>query len=106
MDKLTKDQAIALAGSGFWETMSYRDRAMFQTFEDRLCMPFEVFHEAVTETLGRPVYVHEFGLNRAGLRRELLGEAPTPTLSDILSLIPPEKLVVLYARPRDMTGGD
>jgi len=46
MSELTKEQAIALAKSGFWESMSYRDRAMFQMFEDRLCMPFDVFHEA------------------------------------------------------------
>lgn len=94
---MTKDEAIKLAESGFWETMSSREIATFQLFEDRLCMPFGVFHEAIEKALGRPVYTHEFGFNRDGLKRELLGEAPAPTLEDILNLIPADKRVVVLA---------
>ena len=32
----------------------------FQLYEERLCMPFPLFHKAVEEALGRPVYTHEF----------------------------------------------
>lgn len=85
---------MALYESKFWEQMSFRDRAMFQMFEDLLCMPFGVFHEAVEKALGRPVFTHEFGLNREGLRRELLGESPAPTMGDI---IPKSKRIVLSA---------
>lgn len=66
---MRKEDAIALSESKFWETMSYRDRAMFQMFEPLLCMPFDVFHEAVEKTLSRPVFTHEFGLNTEGLRK-------------------------------------
>ena len=88
---------MALYESKFWEQMSFRDRAMFQMFEDLLCMPFGVFHEAVEKALGRPVFTHEFGLNREGLRRELLGESPAPTMGDIIALIPKSKRIVLSA---------
>ena len=97
MSNLTRESAIALAESGFWKELSHREIAGFQLFEDKLCMPFEVYHEAVEKALGRPVFTHEFGLNRSGLQAELLGDKPRPSLSEVLGLIPADKrmLVVL-----------
>ena len=92
--KITRAYAKALYESGFWESMSDKERAMFQLFEDRLCMPFDVFHAAIEKALGRPVWTHEFALNRAGLQAELLGDAPRPTMDEIVGLIPAEKLIV------------
>lgn len=92
---MTKDEAIKLYETGFWEQMSYRDRAMFQMFESKLCMPFSVFHEAMEKSLERPVFTHEFGLDSEGLRKELLGDRPTPTFEEILNLIPEEKRIVI-----------
>lgn len=92
---MTRDQAIALFESKFWETMGFRERAMFQLFEDKLCMPFEVFHEAIEKALDRPVFTHEFGLNPDGLKAELMGEAPAPTFEQILALIPADKRVII-----------
>lgn len=94
---MTQEQAIALAKSKFWEPMTFRERAEFQMFEDRLCMPFEVFHEAIEKTLGRPVFTHEFGLNREGLEQELLGHRPRPSFEDIVNLIPADKRVLVVA---------
>jgi hypothetical protein len=96
---MTFTQAIKLHDSGFWKAMSYRDRAMFQLFEDKLCMPWPVFHEAMCKALDRPVYTHEFGLNREGLQKELLGELPAPSLEEILDLIPQEIRVALISQP-------
>ena len=92
---LTKEQAIALADSEFWKPLSHMERAMFQLFEERLCMPFDVFQEAVEKTLQRPVFTHEFGLNLDGLKRELLGEKQPPTLDEILALIPEDKRLLI-----------
>jgi hypothetical protein len=93
---MTKDQAIALYDSKFWEEMTYEQRARFQLFEERLCMPFGVFHEAVEKALGRSVWTHEFGLNSDGLRRELLGEtAAAPSMQEIIDLIPAEKRIII-----------
>jgi hypothetical protein len=78
--ELTKEQAIALYESGFWKDMAYVERAKFQIMEERLCMPFDVFHEAISKALGRPVWTHEFGLNRGGLIKELFDGAPPRAL--------------------------
>ena len=94
-ERLTKDQAIAFVHTELWRGMSYRDKAEFQLIEDRLCMPFDVFHEAITKALGQPVFTHEFGLNWEGLKEELFKGAPPPTLSDIVEMIPEEKRIVL-----------
>jgi hypothetical protein len=92
---MTKEQAIELAESEFWKDMSLRERATFQLFEEKLCMPFDVFHEAVEKTLSRPVFTHEFGLNVEGLKSELIGERPMPTIAEIINLIPEEKRIIL-----------
>lgn len=94
---MTKEQAVKLADSEFWKDLSYRDRAKFQLFEARLCMPFEVFQEAVEKSLGRPVWTHEFGLNRDGIIKEFLGEADAPSFQEIIELIPEEKRIILIA---------
>ena len=95
---MTHDDACALFELGFWNSMSHYERAKFQLFEPRLCMPFSVFHEALEKALGRPVWTHELGMNLAGLQRELLGDAPAPTFEEIIALIPPEKRFVLYVQ--------
>jgi hypothetical protein len=92
---MTKEEAIKLMDTRFWENMSLKERAMFQMFERRLCMPFDVFHEAIEKTLGRPVWTHEFAMNYEGLKKELLGEAPTPTMEDIINMIPAEKRMIV-----------
>jgi hypothetical protein len=94
---MTKESAIALAESKFWEGMTHRQIAEFQLCEEKLCMPFSVFHEAVEQTLGRPVYTHEFGLNFQGLKDELFSGKQAPTLEEIINLIPEDKRLIVYA---------
>ena len=92
---MTKEEAIKLSESKFWETMTYESRAKFQMFEEKLCMPFYIFHEAVEKTLNRPVWTHEFGSNGiVGLKKELLGESPPPSMEDIINLIPKDKRII------------
>ena len=92
-----RDAAIALANTKWWEGREAREVAKFQLFTNELCVPFDLFHEAIEKTLGRPVFTHEFGLNFDGLAMELLGEADAPTLEQIINLIPKEKRVVVFA---------
>lgn len=94
---MTKEEAIQLSESNFWEGMTFEERAKFQLFEPLLCMPFDVFHEAVEKALGRPVWTHEFGFNVEGLRKELLKEAQAPTMADIINMIPADKRVIVVA---------
>ena len=95
MSEITKEQAIALSESKFWESMTPREIAEFQMFTDRLCMPFDVFHLAVEKALGRPVWTHEFGLDLDGLKAELRGERGAPTMIEIVNLIPADKRVLV-----------
>lgn len=83
---MTKEEAIELSKTRFWEKMTPREIALFQFFEERLCMPFEVFHEAMESALGRPVCVHEFALNFGGLEVELLGDSQEKTLIEIIDI--------------------
>ena len=48
-------------------------------------------------TIGRPIFTHEFGLNRKGLRDELFNGAEAPTLEQIIEMIPEEKRVIITA---------
>lgn len=92
---MTSEQAIRLANSNFWEQMSFREIAEFQISEERLCMPFEIFHNAVEKTIGRPVFTHEFGLNIEGLRKEIFGNRNPPSFDEIINLIPEDKRFIV-----------
>jgi len=95
MKQLTKEQAIAFAENKLYEGMTARQIAEFQLSQDLLCMPFEVFHKAMEEALGRPVFTHEFAFADS-LRKELFGTKPSPTFEEIINLIPEEKRVIIY----------
>jgi hypothetical protein len=86
-----RDRAVALAETKWWLTRLPREIAKFQLFTVELCMPFEVFHRALEQTLARPVWIHEFGFSAEALAEELLGERDAPSLEEILALIPEEK---------------
>jgi hypothetical protein len=98
-EQLTQAQAIAFGNNRAWETMTFEERARFQLYQGRLCMPFPVFHEAITKALGRDVWTHEFARPDL-LKTELAGDAPAPTMQNILDLIPAEKWIVIFA-PED-----
>ena len=71
MKQLTKEQAIAFGENKCYEGMTYRQIAEFQMEQDKLCMPFNVFHEAIEKTLGRPVFTHEFAFREELKKRTL-----------------------------------
>ncbi|MBA7495387.1 hypothetical protein ES702_05969 [subsurface metagenome] len=91
---MTKKQALKLYEAKFWEKLTYRERAEFQLFTNRLCMPFHIFHKALEETLGRGVYTHEFAYS-GHLKQEFLGKRQPPTLDEILNLIPKDKRIII-----------
>ena len=94
---MTKEQAIAMYDSGWWKDKTAKAIVTFQLFEERLCMPFGDFHEAVEKALGRSVWTHEFGLAADGLKKEFLGEKKPPTMEQIINLIPEAKRILVIA---------
>lgn len=95
MKQFTKEQAVEFYQSNQWENLSHIAIAELQMIQDRLCVPFSRFHEAIEKTLGRPVFTHEFGLNREGLTKELFDDSEPPSLDEIISMIPQHKRLVI-----------
>lgn len=96
-NELTLYQAKQLIEAEIWENMTSREIAEFQINTDRLCMPFSVFHTAVTETLGRTVMNVSLAISRDSIIKEMRGERPALTLENIVGFIPEEqrKIVAL-----------
>ena len=96
MPELTREQAIALAKTGWWKDLPADAVVAFQMFEERLCMDHADFRAAVSESLGRPVQLFEFGsVGMPRLEEEFLGKRPRATLEEVLSLLPPERTIVI-----------
>ena len=93
--EMTEEQAKAFHASGQWRDMTAIDRAKLQMIAERLCMPFSVFHQSISEALGRDVLSHEFGPNWDGLKKELFDGAPAPTLDEVLAMLPAGKPVIV-----------
>jgi hypothetical protein len=66
---MTSAVAKAMAESRFWEKLSHVEIAWFQLNEEKLCMPFHRFQNAMEKSLNRPVWTHEFAY-----RDMLIGE--------------------------------
>lgn len=95
MKQLTSQEAIAFAESKVWHDWNHEQIVRLQLFQDKLCVPFNQFHEAIEAVLGRPVYTHEFGLNWNGIVAEYLGTRSAPSFDEIIALIPEEKRVII-----------
>ena len=89
-EELTREQAIALAESGWWKNRTAREIVTFQLFTPLLCMDFGDFQQAVEEALGRSVWTHEFA-KPENLQTEFLGARKAPTFQEIMEQIPAEK---------------
>lgn len=94
MKQLTREQAFSFGKNHLYEGMTARQKALFQLNQNKLCMPFPIFHEAVEQALGRPVFTHEFAKPMA-LLNELCGEKPAPTFEEIINMIPVDKRVII-----------
>src|SRR5512139_2728550 len=81
---MTREEAIAKAKGRWWEKRTAKEIVAFQLYEELLCMPFDVFHAAMEEALGRSVYTHEFGTNVSGLQAEFEGKRGPATLPEII----------------------
>jgi hypothetical protein len=92
---MTKDEAVALAETGWWKNRTPREIVSFQLFEPKLCMDFGDFQLALEKALGRPVFTHELGLNYEGIKKEFLGKAEPPTMQEILEMIPEAKRILV-----------
>lgn len=94
MKQFTREQAIAFGENKLYESLSDREKVSLQLFQRKLCMPFDVFHEAIENVLGRPVWTHEFAFIE-NLQKEFLGEKEPPTMDEIMALLPNDKIILI-----------
>jgi hypothetical protein len=94
MKQLSKEEAITLHTSEVWKSWSKEDIAAFQLFQKRLCVPFDIFHEAIEEVLDRPVYIHEFAFVEE-LKKEYINKGPMPSFEHIIGLLPKNKTILI-----------
>jgi hypothetical protein len=84
----TKEQAIALGTTGWWNLYPARDVALVQLRQDFLCMPFGDLHKVVETAIGGPVWTHEFARPDALIARIEAGQQgavdPFRSLADII----------------------
>jgi len=92
--QFTKKQAIAFHDSYLWKDMEMNQLAILQMYQNKLCVPFDKFHEAMQKLLGRPVFTHEFAF-RDNLIREMVGLKRKSNFEKIINLIPREKLILI-----------
>ena len=52
---LTKEKAVAYAATEWYIGKTAQEIVDFQLFEERLCMPLDLFQRALEEVLGHPV---------------------------------------------------
>lgn len=93
MEQLTKEEAMDIFVSSAWNSWSYEYIAWFQLHQDRLCVPWVLFKQAIEDQLGRGVWTHEFA-QPENLIAELEGVIPAPSMEQILQ------------QARDLTGGN
>ena len=84
--QLTYEEAIAVHDSKIWNIWTPEEIVKFQLYIERLCLPFDVFHEAVEVVLDRPVFTHEFAYFDA-MKGEYERKYPRPTNEDIVKMI-------------------
>jgi hypothetical protein len=89
-----REYAIELCESKWWEDLGAEEIVKVQLFQERLCVPFDIFHEAVERVFGRPVWTHEFAFVERP-KEEYLGEREVPTFDEIVGLLPAEKTIVV-----------
>lgn len=95
MKQLTKEEAITLFESGIWKEWTDIKLAWFQLNQNKVCVEWSRFAEAIEAVLGRSVYTHEFGLNKQGLIDEFMGIVSPPSIDDIIAMIPVGKELIV-----------
>lgn len=95
MRQISKKASIKLYNSGEWKDWTDEEIVKFQLFQEYLCVPFDVFHTSLEKILNRSVYVHEL-VDTESLQKEFLGEKTSPTLEEVISMIPLEKRIYFF----------
>lgn len=89
------ERAIEFAKTGWWKKCTAKEIVNTQLWVKEMMMDLAPFQAAMEEVLGRPVQLLEF-MDITALMKEYLGEKEAPSLKDILSLIPDNKVICIH----------
>jgi hypothetical protein len=92
--KLTKEQAVTLAGLKWWEGAELVQVGAACLGQSRLCCPFDELHRGVEAFMGRPVWTHEF-VDPERLRRERNGETVADPLQMLVDMAGRDRVIAL-----------
>jgi hypothetical protein len=82
--QFTKEEAVAFYESKEWEEWTLQKIAVFQLYQECLCVPFAKFHKGMEVLLDRPVWTHEFA-DQDALVAEYEGKATKATFGDVMN---------------------
>lgn len=85
--QMSSEEAKAFALENRWEPLTPAERGLMQLRQDRLCMPFSVFHEGIAALLGRSVWTHEYAKPDL-LWDEYQGVTEKPDMAAIIGKLP------------------
>lgn len=57
---LSIDESVELYNSGWWKQITMQRAAFLQLHQEKICMPWEVFHDYLEILLERPIFTHKF----------------------------------------------
>ena len=90
--ELTYEEAMQLSESKWWEAVPLEAAAELQLYQDRLCMPFDQFHQGVEALLQRPVWTHEFARNELLIAEaEGIRTAPSSPFESLVAIFGEEE---------------
>lgn len=89
-----KQKAIKYARSKKWKKLSNEEKVKIQLYTKELCMPFDIFHEAMEKVLDRPVFTHEFAFT-GNLQAEFEKRKDRPAFEEIVALLDSKVIVVV-----------
>jgi hypothetical protein len=81
---VTREQAIAIAETRWWETAGPKEIVDRQLYESKLIMDFGAYHQALESVLGRPVFTHEMAWVER-LRAEYEGRKEPPDPNEVIA---------------------
>jgi hypothetical protein len=75
---MNREEALVKVNTKWWEERTDKEIVDFQLYEDRLCLPFSIFHASIEKVLNRSVWTHEFA-DMKGLQAEYEGKRSPET---------------------------
>jgi len=94
MEQYSKEKAIEMYKARWWEGKTAKEIVDVQLYQDKLCIEFAVFHKAMEEVLGRPVFTHEFADQKA-LQEEYEGKRQYDGIDASIKRIVPEHVKII-----------